>query len=315
MNVGVVGVSGYAGSELCRWLLDHPQFELALAVGRSSAGQRLDAVHPGLAGLTELTVTPWEPERLSSCEVVCLAVPHGQARGLVEQIPHGVRILDLSRDHRHVEGWRYGLVDWTDADFTTLDRVAVPGCFATCIALMLAPFAAQHAIRGPVAVSGCTGSTGAGASPGRGTHHPERAVNLRAYKMLTHQHTPEIEATLAAVGQPANLLFVPLSAPLDRGILATAFVPIDADLDPQAVVREAYAQAPLVRLRTESPHLRHVRGTAFADLWVGAQHGQAVVIGAIDNLGKGAATQAVQCLNRMAGLPAHLGLRRAPALP
>ncbi|MEM6930618.1 MAG: Asd/ArgC dimerization domain-containing protein, partial [Myxococcota bacterium] len=188
-------------------------------------------------------------------------------------------------------------------------------CFATAIALALAPFAAAEAIRGPVTVSACTGSTGSGATPGRGTHHPERAVNLRAYKMLTHQHVPEIEATLAAVGQPADLVFVPLSAPVDRGILATAFVPVDDDLDPITVVREAYADAPLVRLREASPHLRHVRGTAFADLWVGQQHGHAVVISAIDNLGKGAATQAVQCLNRMAGLPVDTGLRRSPSLP
>ncbi|MEO0602582.1 MAG: N-acetyl-gamma-glutamyl-phosphate reductase [Myxococcota bacterium] len=315
MKVGVVGVSGYAGSELCRWLLEHPSLELSVAVGRSAAGQRLDEVHPGLGGLTALEVEAWEPEVVADCDVVCLAVPHGQARALAEAVPEGVRIADLSADHRHADGWLYGLVDWTDADFTTAERVAVPGCFATAIALALAPFAAAEAIRGPVTVSACTGSTGSGATPGRGTHHPERAVNLRAYKMLRHQHVPEIEATLAAVGQPADLVFVPLSAPVDRGILATAFVPVRSGLDPVAVVREAYADAALVRLRDESPHVRHVRGTAFADLWVGQQHGHAVVISAIDNLGKGAATQAVQCLNRMAGLPAHTGLRRSPSLP
>ncbi len=315
MRVGVVGVSGYAGSELCRWVIEHPALELALAVGRSAAGQRLDAVHPGLAGLTDLEVRPWSGGALRGCDVVCLAVPHGQARSLAEEVPAGVRIADLSADHRHAEGWLYGLVDWTEADFTTAERVAVPGCFATAITLAIAPFAAARAIRGAVMVSACTGSTGSGATPGRGTHHPERAVNLRAYKMLTHQHVPEVEATLAAVGQPTELVFVPLSAPVDRGILATAFVPVGDDVDPSELVTTAYANAPLVRLRAESPQLRHVRGTAFADLWVGRQHGHAVVISAIDNLGKGAATQAVQCLNRMAGLPGDTGLRRSPALP
>lgn len=315
MKVGVIGVSGYAGSELCRWLIDHPSFELTVPVGRSVAGQRLDAVHPALGGLTDRVVQPLTSEALAACDVVCLAVPHGQARGLVEELPAGVRILDLSRDHRHAEGWIYGLVDWIDEDYANAPRVAVPGCFATAIALTLAPFARARVIAGPIAVSAATGSTGAGATPGRGTHHPERAVNLRAYKMLVHQHTPEIEATLSKVGQAAQLLFVPLSAPIDRGILATAFVPLTADVDPGKLVRDAYAKSPLVRIREESPHLRHVRGTAFADLWVGTQHGHAVVIGAIDNLGKGAATQAVQCLNRMAGWPAHTGLRRSAALP
>jgi len=315
VRVAVVGVSGYAGSELCRWLLEHPSLELVAAIGRSAAGERLDRIHPGLRGLTDLVCEGWSSGALRGCDVVCLAVPHGEARGLVAKVPEGVRICDLSADHRHAGGWLYGLVDWTDADFTQASRVAVPGCFATAIALMLAPFAARQAIRGPVTVSACTGSTGSGATPVRGTHHPERFANLRAYKMLAHQHTPEIEATLAAVGQPADLVFVPLSGPIDRGILATAFVPVDPGLDPLAVVRDAYDDQPLVRLRDTSPNLRHVRGTAFADLWVGAQHGHAVVIGAIDNLGKGAATQAVQCLNRMAGLPASTGLRRAPALP
>ncbi|MEQ1565826.1 MAG: N-acetyl-gamma-glutamyl-phosphate reductase [Myxococcota bacterium] len=314
MKVGVVGATGYAGSELCRWVLEHPSLELAVAVSQRHAGAPLARALPGLAGCTELTCSAWDPEALGRCDVVCFAVPHGEAAPLVRELGDaGPVILDLSADHRHAPGWTYGLAEWAAADIARSRRIAVPGCFATAIELSVAPFVG--AITGPVCVAAATGSTGSGVTPSAGTHHPERFANFKAYKVLEHQHVPEIRAALAALGQDVSLAFVPSSAPLDRGIFATCFVPVAAGVDPAERLADAYRGAPLVRIRSGSPEVRHVRGTAFADLSAQAAPGLAVVLCAIDNLGKGAATQAVQCLNLVSDLPVHTGLLRAACLP
>jgi N-acetyl-gamma-glutamylphosphate reductase len=163
-----------------------------------------------------------------------------------------------------------------------------------------------------VHIVAATGSTGAGASPSATAHHPERFADIKAYKVLTHQHTPEVTAFLAGLGPTPKLLFVPWSAPVDRGIFATVFAPLVPGTDAKARLADAYGQRPLIRLRAESPHLRHVRSTALADLAVHQDGDTAVVLCAIDNLGKGAAAQAVQCLNLAFGLPVDAGLTAVP---
>lgn len=305
MNVGVVGVTGYVGAELVRWILQHPQLELGAVVGRSAVGQRLDAILPSLTGLVDHVVADFVPSDLAKLDVVALATPHGVAKHLVPALEAaGVpRILDLSADHRHAAGWVYGQPEWNGEFLVNAARVAVPGCFATAISLSLAPLVAAGAVRGPVHVAAITGSTGSGATPSGGTHHPERFANLRAYKVLSHQHVPEIRAFLGSLGEAPQLAFVPQSGPFDRGIFATSFVPVDPDIDARAVVVDAYAHHPLVRIREATPELRFVRGTGFCDLAIhDGGEGLAVVLAAIDNLGRGAATQAIQCLEHMGGL-------------
>jgi N-acetyl-gamma-glutamyl-phosphate reductase len=170
-------------------------------------------------------------------------------------------------------------------------------------------------VQGAVTVAAATGSTGSGASASAGTHHPERFSNLKAYKVLQHQHVPEILAFLGGLGTAPELAFVPLSAPVDRGIFATCFVPVDAAVDAQAVLHDAYARHPMIRLRPVSPELRLVRGTNFADLSVHQQGGIAAVLCAIDNLGRGAAAQAVQALEIATGWSGPSPLRHAPLVP
>lgn len=314
MRAAVVGATGYAGSELCRWLLDHPRIELAAVVSRKETGERLAKAVPALEGLTDLTFQQFDPRALDAMDLVFLALPHGAAKEYAEAL-ESPRVLDLSADHRHADGWVYGLAEWAADRLRDARRIAVPGCFATAIEMALAPFAAAKAVRGPICVSAATGSTGAGVTPSPGTHHPERFANLKAYKVLAHQHAPEIRAALAAIGQEVALHFVPHSAPVDRGILATCFVPVDPGTDAKALVTAAYAGRPLVRMRAETPEIRHTRGTAFVDLSVHQEGGMAVVLSAVDNLGKGAATQAIQCANLALGLPVDAGLRRAAATP
>lgn len=309
-RVAVVGATGYAGAELTRLLLAHPSVEVGTISSRRQRG-RLDAVHPALAGYTDLQFSPVDIGAIASHDAVLLAVPHGTATELVAALEDAGApcILDLSRDHRHAPGWVYGQAEWHRDQLVGAVRVAVPGCFATAIALALAPFVDSGLLQGPARVVAATGSTGAGATPSLTTHHPERFVNLKAYKVLQHQHAPEITTFLAGLGAMPGLHFVPLSAPVDRGILASCFVQVPAGTDAAAVVRDAYASHPAVRVRDESPQLRWVRGTGLCDLSVVQDGEEVVVLSALDNLGKGAAAQAVQCLELA------LGLAPAPSAP
>lgn len=308
-RVCVVGATGYTGSELVRWLLRHPDVHLIDVQSRSRAGARLDAVIPALQGFTDLTLSPVGP---TPADVVFLAVPHGRAGDLVDRY-EGSTVIDLSADHRHAPGWVYGMVECAGDRLAGAERIAVPGCFATALNLSLAPLAG--ALAGPVNVVGATGSTGSGASPSGTTHHPERFADLRAYKVLSHQHVPEVRAFLGSLGQAPEIAFVPWSAPIDRGILATVFAPLIPGTDAMARFADLYADRPLVRLRKDTPHVRHVRGTALADLSVHQDGDLAVVICAIDNLGKGASAQAVQCMNLALDLPVDRGLSVLPSTP
>lgn len=311
-RVGIIGATGYAGSETVRWLLGHPEVEVASMVSSTRAGTRLDAVLPSLYGYTDLVLEAFDPTAMAQLDAVLIATPHGAAAPLVAELEQAPRILDLSRDHRHAPGWTYGLVEWAELDGAT--RIAVPGCFATAIALAVAPFVAAGVVEGPVCVAAATGSTGSGASAKAATHHPERFVNLRAYKVLNHQHVPEILGVLGDLGTAPELHFVPLSAPVDRGIFATCFVPV-GEADAASLLQAAYAEQSMIRVRPGSPQLRHVRGTGLADLSVHQDGSMAAVLSAIDNLGKGAAAQAVQCLNRSLGLPVDTGLTPIPLTP
>lgn len=312
-RVAVVGATGYTGSETVRWLLGHPLVEVAAVVSSSKAGTPLAEAVPALQGFTDLVLQPFDPMALADLDAVFLATPHGIARELAPAL-HTPLIIDLSADHRHADGWVYGQAEWNAPAIARATRIAVPGCFATAIELALAPLVAACTVSGPVNVAAATGSTGSGATPRAGTHHAERFSNLKAYKVLRHQHVPEIRAFLAGLGAAPAVHFVPLSAPVDRGILATCFVPV-ADVDAAAIVADAYAEYPLIRLRAETPELRHVRGTALCDIAVHQEGDTAVVLSAIDNLGKGAAAHAVQCLDLALGLPAHTGLSAVPPTP
>lgn len=297
MRVGVVGATGYAGSEVVRLLAGRVELRL---FSDSRAGVPFAEAVPALAGFVDAELRPVEPAALSALDAVVLATPHGVARTLAPRLDSPV-IVDLSADHRHAPGWAYGMVEWRAEALRGAPRIAVPGCFATAIALSLAPLVAEGLARGPALVQAMTGSTGAGASPKSATHHPLRFANVRAYKVLAHQHVPEIRAFLAGLGDAPPLHFVPVSAPLDRGIFATTFV--ETAGDPAPAFARAYGTSRFVRLRADTPEVRHVRGTALADLAVHRAGDHAVVLAAIDNLGMGAAGQAVRCLELATGLP------------
>lgn len=345
VRAAVIGGTGYGGAELIRLLLGHPGAELVRVTSIDRVGEPLEAVHRNLTR-TGLVFEQMEPQAAAEgVDVVFLALPHKVSATLAEGLAGiSARIIDLSGDFRlrdkadyktfygdvhphpeHLDGrWVYGLPELNGAAIREATRVASPGCFATTIALGLLPLAKAGLLRGAVHTVAITGSSGSGAYAAIGTHHPLRANNLKTYKILNHQHTPEIEQTLRAGGASGfSLAFVPVSAPLVRGILATSFVPLPAGHDDKAVagLYEAYyREAPFVRvLGTKvQAEVVAVKGSMYVDLsWTlgAAEDGtrQLVITTALDNLVKGGAGQAVQSMNLMFGLPEAQGID-APGL-
>lgn len=306
----MVGATGYTGAETLRWCLQHPSLELVGATSRQMAGKRVGDVWPALYNC-DVQITTAIPD----ADVLFLCLPHGEAAKLAPTLTHRI-VIDLSGDHRLPEPahsraysfprahepWAYGLPELGVERLHGQTRIANPGCFATALTLALLPMAGQLPAR--VHAVGLTGSTGSGAVAADGTHHPMRAENLRPYKVLTHQHVPEV---LQAIGGGFGLDFVPISAPIRRGILVTIPLP-GATL---AAYREFYADNPLVRVSPRPPELLHVLGTPRADLAVVANPDDpdsAVVFCAIDNLCRGAGSQAIANLNLAMGWPMDLGL-------
>lgn len=313
LRVVVRGATGYTGAETLRWCLGHPRLEVVGATSRQAAGRDLGEVWPAFAG-RGVPITAEAPP----ADVTFLCLPHGEAIKLAPSL-EGV-VIDLSGDHRlptdahlaayrtlrETPAWVYGLPELGPERLLGQTRIANPGCFATALALALLP--ARGAVSGRVPVVGLTGSTGSGATPAEGTHHPMRNENLRPYKVLGHQHVPEVEMVL---GGGLRLDFTPISAPLRRGILVTATLPPL----PAARWTEAYRGNPLVRVIDRPPDLLGVLGSPRADVGVVEGKEATVVFCAIDNLCRGAGSQAVVNLNLVMGWPMDLGMDHLPPVP
>ncbi len=323
----ILGASGYGGGELLRWLIQHPHLRGLKGTAHSHADKPFHAVHPNLRGLIEgrFDAEPdWAWLAASERPVLFSALPHGELAARLADyeaawtklgLADRLTILDLSADFRWKEGWIYGLSEWRPERIKGATRIANPGCFATALQLALLPVADLKPSF--VAVSAITGSSGSGAHPSETTHHPARANDFRAYKPLAHQHEAEVLATLAAEGWMPDLAFTPHSAPLVRGIFATAQMRLDGDIT-EADLRarfEAALPGPFVRLVEGSPRVAAVAGSAFADLGFALKGRNLSVMVALDNLGKGMATHAIQNLNLALGYPPMAGLKAAGGYP
>jgi [amino group carrier protein]-6-phospho-L-2-aminoadipate/5-phospho-L-glutamate reductase len=340
-KAAVIGGSGYGGAELIRRLLRHPDVELVRVASIDSVGEPLSAIHLNLEGQTRLTFEGVPPaDAARGMDVVFLGLPHKvSAKSVPQLMQTGVRIVDLSGDFRLRDPaayekyygaqhpcpdeltrgtFVYGLPELFRDAIRNATYVASPGCFATTIELALLPLARAGLLTGPVEVVGITGSSGSGAAPSAGTHHPLRANNLRTYKPLEHQHIPEIVQTLSDAGaRGVTLRLVPVSAPLSRGIFATCFAHVDAKVSANAIsdlYNETYAHEPFVRVPANRlPEVVAVKGTNYAEVGIkaGDVHDGRLALalfGATDNLVKGGAGQAIQSMNLMLGLDERTSL-------
>ena len=333
LKVGIFGGSGYGGSELLRILLLHPQVEISFVTANEQAGKRVSDVHRNLAGLTSLVFASASdgPPSLSDIDCVFQALPHGQAMAVVPSLPARVKAIDLSgdfrlRDRQEFEEhygrahtamssqseFVYGLTETNREAIRSARLIANPGCFATATLLGLAPLAANGLINGRVIVDAKTGSSGSGAKAAANTHHPQRMNSFYAYKPFTHQHVPEIEQELRAIGDwTSELVFMTHSLPVARGIFASIYVETKNDLNAQqlrSLFAEFYGDSFFIRLVDGSPDINWVKTTNFCDIGFATRGRSVVVFSAIDNLVKGAAGQAVQNMNLMFGLDEKTGL-------
>lgn len=334
-RASVIGGSGYGGAEIVRRLLGHPDVELVRVASIDHVGEPLASAIPTLEGRTDLVfenVSPVDAAR--GCDVVFAGLPHKVSATMLPDVlaKTEARVIDLSGDFRLKDAaayeryygvkhprpdllgtFVYGLPELHRARIAGARAIASPGCFATTVALGLLPLARAGLLTGAVHTTGITGSSGSGAIPSEGTHHPVRASNLRTYRPLVHQHTPEIEETLASAGaKELSLRFVPVSAPLPRGILVVSQIEVPAPVD-EARVRRAYAEAfageRFVRIPAKRlPEVVAVSGSNYAEVGfvLGPEGGATRTVtcfSALDNLVKGGAGQAIQSMNVMLGLP------------
>ena len=333
MKTAVIGASGYAGGELLRLLATHPVFEVTVVSAHSNAGEQVTSVHPQLQSYAGREFVTADSIDFTAIELVFLALPHGESAALISKLPSHVKIVDLGADYRlkdpaqwekyyggkHAGAWVYGLPELASAQREAIksqNKVANPGCYATSISLGIAP-AMSVIDSSDIVVVAASGTTGAGRSAKINLIGSEVMGSLTSYKFGgVHQHTPEIEQALSAVAQKeARISFTPILAPMPRGILAT----ITAKLTTAITTEQAhqlyskhYANDFFIDLLPlgQMPKTSAVTGSNKVQIQVAVdQHSNRLVVSvAIDNLGKGAAGQAIQNANLMCGLSEISGL-------
>ncbi|MCB9892854.1 MAG: N-acetyl-gamma-glutamyl-phosphate reductase [Planctomycetes bacterium] len=334
-KVGIAGATGYIGSEVMRLLATHPDIEIDWVTSESRAGRKVWEEFPNLLGYVRDEFRTFEPELLSEVDAAIMCLPHGGAmetiKVAVDKYPK-VKLVDASGDFRspRLDKWEayyktrhtareyqskfvYGFTEFNRDKIKGAQYVANPGCFATSINILLAPFAKHGELVGDVCVSAMTGSSGAGNKPGQTTHHPERGQNVRAYKVLEHQHLVECVPFLEDMHKENefDLFFVPQSGPWVRGIFATAFIPLNQQhslATVNEIVKGTYEGEKFIHIVEGTPEMRLVQNTNMAHVTYRAQGDMLVGLCAIDNLVKGGAGQAVQNLNLLLGIEESTGL-------
>jgi N-acetyl-gamma-glutamyl-phosphate reductase len=339
-RVGVVGASGYSGAELLRLLAGHPELTLDVATSREFAGRDIAETYPNLGSYAGTSYVAIEDAPLGDCDLVFLALPHGASAAVGARLAGaGVRVVDFSADFRledpaayddwygftHASPewlgkWVYGLPETRRAEIQKAAAVANPGCYPTAAILALAPLLEAGLIEAEgIVVSAASGVSGAGRGLTPGLHFSHVDASFKAYSPGTHKHTPEIEQELSRLaGAEVTVTFVPHLVPMTRGLLATCVAPLKPGAgDVAKAVAERYAGEPFVRAVASPPETKFTLGSNACHVWATADRraGRAIAIAAIDNLGKGAAGQALQNANLVLGLPETLGLSAEGVYP
>lgn len=338
IRVGIVGATGYVGMELVRILYNHPSFRISRLISQTYIGKRFSEVYPAFRGMVDAVCVDLDVDDIAaSCDIAVTCLPHGVSAKLVPQlIAKGLRVLDHSGDFRYrdvsvyekayklphpdprlSEKAVYGLPELYRSDIATAPLVANPGCYPTCSILGIRPLL-THSLIDPdsIIIDAASGVTGAGRKADLAYQFCESESSYKAYSVVGHRHTSEIEQELSFLaGKDVTVSFTPHLAPMKRGMLATIYatlsIPVSASELHRLYTKE-YEDEFFVRILPSgaAPETRNVSMTNFADIavFVDEHTGRAVILSAIDNLGKGAALQAVQSLNCMVGIPEQTGL-------
>ena len=334
IRAAILGASGFVGGELMRLIASHPAIEVGVAFAASNAGQPIGTIHPHLAlAYPDTAFAAWDAELLKDCDLILAALPHGETQRLADDLlAPGIPFVDLGADFRldsaaEFERWYgepharpellasfiYGLPEFFRDAIKGSKRVAAPGCYPTAASLALGPLINAGPIENKgIVVDAASGVSGAGRSANSGTHFCAVDGNFRAYGLLGHRHTAEMEMMCGA-----SVLFTPHLMAASRGILATCYAKATGHCDPLAILRAAYADEPFIHVGDTPPETKWATGSnaAFLTARYDERTGTVVALAAIDNLGKGAAGQMVQCANLMLGLDEVAGLSNMGVYP
>ncbi|TPV44125.1 N-acetyl-gamma-glutamyl-phosphate reductase [Bacillus dicomae] len=342
MKVAIIGATGYGGIELIRLLEQHPYFSIASLHSFSQVGECITNVYPHLRNILVHTLQEINAEEIEKeAEIVFLATPAGVSAELTPKLlAVGLKVIDLSGDFRMkdpliYEQWYkraaakeevlseavYGLSEWKKSEIQNANLIANPGCFATASLLAILPLVRSGMIKeDSIIIDAKSGVSGAGKTPTTMTHFPELYDNLRIYKVNEHQHVPEIEQMLAEWDRETKpITFSTHLIPISRGIMVTLYAKVKREMEIeqlQKLYEETYEQSAFIRIRTqgEFPSPKEVRGSNYCDMGIAYDErtGRVTVVSVIDNMMKGAAGQAIQNANIVAGLEETTGLQHMP---
>lgn len=341
-KIGIIGATGYTGSELVRLLHSHPDIEIAIITSETYAGQKFSDIHPQFKDIVDITLKPASEITCASPDLVFLALPHGVSMDYVKDLADkDIRIIDLSGDfrlpskqlyeqwynktHSYPEGIAraiYGIPELFRNDIIKAKLIANPGCFPTGAIVAAAPLVKEKLVDAKRLIfDSKTGVTGAGIKPKLVTHFSNVNENFKAYGIKTHRHTIEIQETLSKYGQDTTTIqFTPHLLPVDRGILTSVYaIPKGkiTDEDLSEIYSKYYDNEPFIRLLDTNPEIKNIRGTNYIDIYpvFDERTGNIMVFSAIDNLVRGAAGQAVQNMNLMLGIDESKALNTIPIRP
>lgn len=334
IKVGIIGVSGYTGLELAKMLVLHPVFELSYAAN-TEGGTTLATLHPSLLGVIDLEVKKANSaEAAKSCELVFLALPHKAAMSTAKELLSlGVKVVDLSADyrtsqesyeanycpHEDIENLAHAVYSIPElhAEAARGARlIANPGCHVTATLLALVPFLPYIDLNSPIFVDSKTGVSGAGKSPTATTHYVSVNENVNHYNIIKHRHAAEInEHASKLFGEKVEITFAPTLLPMSRGMMASVYAALKEDIEPLDVLQKTYNGKEFIRVRGEPVHTKAVSGTNFADVFAAKNKNALVSFCAIDNLMRGASSQAVVNANIMFGLAEGAGVSKIAYTP
>lgn len=327
MNTAIIGASGYTGLELIKILLLHPEFNITY-IGTSNGGEKLSELHTSLKGVIEADVEKSDPKEVAKmAQIAFLALPHKTAMAYAKElIALGVKVVDLSADYRislekyeefycphedktNLKHAVYGLPELNREKIKKASLIANPGCYPTASLLALLPFAKYVKKDTPIFIDAKSGVSGAGKKLSTSSHFVTINDNIFAYNPLIHRHAPEIKEKFdQASGGDFEVNFVPHLIPITRGMLVSVYLQTNEKIDAYEIIKNFYADEPFVRLREKPVHVKDVAGTNFCDLHVSQNNKTIFISSAIDNLLRGASSQAVANANLMCGFKEDLAL-------
>jgi len=334
IRVGIIGASGYTGLELIKMLVTHSGFELSY-LATTNGGITVEELHPSLKDVLSLSVEKVDVQRASQqCDLVFLALPHKASMGFAKQfLENDVKVVDLSADYRleldtyeknyckhedvgHLDESVYALVEYYRDDLKKTKLAAGPGCYPTATLLGILPFVKYLESSAPLFVDAKSGISGSGKKLVEESHFVNINENIFAYKAFEHRHEPEIEEKIEKIcGVKLNVNFVPHLIPATRGELVSVFGTLKENIDPIAILKEHYKNDPFVRIRETPVDIKSTAGTHFCDIYAKSNGNALFVSSAIDNLLRGASSQALAAANLMCGYEETMGLPIIPYMP